>query len=160
MGLIDCIDQCKKLDDFSNLEIGDYIRYITFNNKNEEWEERDGGYFKKHGINCNNIPYIVLYSFITKRTMVINKERELDNKQRVENLLFYDPTVPSRTPPLTKYQAIVLSTAGLNICPEKDNTILIMNKKIEDLQVEIKYLNGKLKLYERENKVLRMAVKR
>ena len=160
MGLIDCIDQCKKLDTFDNLEVGDYVRYITPNIKTGEWVEHDGGYFKKHSINCNNIPYIVLYRFVSKRTIVINTRRQLENGQYIDNLLFYDPVVQRKIPPIPKYQALAMNNAGLDGSPEKDNTILVMNKKIEDLEVEVKYLKGKLKLYERENKVLRMAVKR
>ena len=81
-------------------------------------------------------------------------------RRSIDNLLFYDPTVQRKIPPIPKYQALAMNNAGLDGSPEKDNTILVMNKKIEDLEVEVKYLKGKLKLYERENKVLRMAVKR
>ena len=158
MNLTECINRCTKLDNFENLKLGDYVRYISYNKLTDEWEYKDGGYFKKWGINCNNIPYGVIYNYDTRRTNVIALWKILENGTKKDNLFFYDPTIPNRIPPLPKYKQ--LNGIHDDDITNTDIAILSLNEKVEEQKTEITYLKSKLKMYEKENKVLRMALKR
>ena len=151
MSLIECIDKCEKLDTFEKLNIGDYVRYLYYNNSEgvNEWQYREGGYFKKHDINIKNIPYIVLYSFKKRRTFVISKYKILSDNTTMENLFFFDPTIPNKIPPIPNYKNPDI----------KDQTMVKMEEKINELRNEVKYYKAKLLNSEKENKILKMTLK-
>ena len=102
MGITEIIDRCTKIDSFENLNIGDYVRCITYNRDNGEWELKRGGYFKKYGINIKDIPYVVLYQFSIRKTFVINQFKILDDGTKVENIFFHDTTMEKKIPPIPK----------------------------------------------------------
>ena len=156
MSLTECIDKCIKLENFEKLERGDFVRYISFNKLSGEWEYKNGGYFKKCGINCNNIPYIVMYNFDLKRTLIISQWKILDDDTRVDGLFFYDPNISKRNPPYPKYQR--KKDCDDDTITDKDLAIIALNEKVEELRTEIKYLSNKVKLYEKENKIMRVAL--
>ena len=153
MGITEQIESCNKIDDFDGLNIGDYVRYISYNPAKEEWEYKRGGYFKKQGVNIKNIPYMVIYVFNIRKTYVINKWKILEDGRKYENIFFYDPTVPNKIPPAPKqYKS---SNGEID---DRDVAIINLNEKIEECNTEITYLKSKLKMYQKENKVLRMVV--
>ena len=165
MSLLEKIEKCNKIDNFENLEIGDYIRYITFDKLSSEWLYRRGGYLKKVGINIKNIPYIVLYKFGVHKTFVVNQYKILDDDTQLESIFFVDPTVERRIPPPPKRGNEYFGNSDShnygnnnNTLDAKDYTILNLNEKMNESKTEITYLKNKLKMFEKENKVLRMAM--
>lgn len=157
MNLTECIERCVKLDSFENLKLGDYVRYIGFNKLTDEWEYKEGGYFKKWGINIKNIAYIVLYNFSNNRTMILPQYKYLEDNTKIDNLFFFDPTIPNRIPPAPKFKQF--NDKSDNNITAADIAILKLNEKVEDLKTEITYLKSKLNKTEKENKVLKMHIK-
>jgi|ERR1711924_69197 len=160
MGITEEINKCIKLDNFESLKIGDYVRYISFDSNKQEWNYKEGGYFKKWGINVKDIPYIVVYNFNTKRTNVFTQWWNMPNGEKKETLFFYDPHIEPREPPIPKYiqrnQRLLNDEIYEN---HKDSALLTLHETVKEMETEITYLRNKLKMFEKENKVLRTALK-